>query len=278
MSFHVSFLPVSDKLAPYIQAYYIVRFDTIKDARRFKFFPIGNPHIVFYCNGKLTTYIKGATFFSGEPTLHGHILQFFEFDATPETEFAGIGFTPTGMYKLLGVNAREVSNCVKPLRDFICDQAYIDRISQVQCDEDVANANDDFFLGKLRTVYPLPAVIDQCVADIHALQGNISVDTLSRKYNCSRRYLEKHFSYGLGVSPGNFAKRIRFFDVMKKIEAENVDRERQLTEFSYYDKSHFMKDFKFFMGENPRSYFSKTPLFNILIKENYLIINRLDDK
>src|SRR5690606_9281218 len=114
-------------------------------------------------------------------------------------------------------------------------------------------------------------------SNIYGAQGNNQIDTLARNCNCSRRYLEKHFAYVIGISPGKYAKRIRFFNVMRRMVIEQENIERILTNYNYYDRSHFLKDFEYFMGEKLKSYFSGNghPLMEILIREDYFLVNKL---
>ncbi len=271
----VTYIAPSEKLSPYIRAYYSVCFDMLPAPAYIKVFPVGNPQIVFYRKGEVVTLIKNHTFSYKEPTLHGHIIRHFEFKVSPETEFTGIAFTPLGMYKLLGVNAGLVRDQIKPLSEFVDDQSYMQKVMSARNDEEIAAAHDVFFLEKLGALYPVPPIIDQCIEDICTVEGEIAIDTLTKKYNCSRRYLEKHFYYGTGNSPGNFAKRIRFLNIIKTLEILSQDREEQLSKFDLYNKAHFLKDFRYFLGENPFSYFKNTnPLFDILIREFYLVIHK----
>ncbi len=271
----VTYKGPSPQLAPYIRAYYTVRFSMHSAPADIKVFPVGNPQMIFYKEGEVTTYIKNNTFFFKEPTLHGHILQHFKFKIFPKTEFTGIAFTPLGMYKLLGAHANEVRDHIKPLSGFVDNKEYIQKVMQATSDEEVAAAHDAFFLEKLDALYPIPPVIDQCIEDICAVGGEISVDTLAKKYNCSRRYLEKHFSYSVGNSPGNFAKRIRFLEVIKKLETISPDREQQLSNFDFYNRAHFLKDFRYYLGEDPSLYFKNTHAqFDIIIRGFYLIIEK----
>lgn len=271
----VTYQGPSSQLTPYIRAYYTVRFNMDSAPADIKVFPVGNPQMIFYKEGEVTTYIKNKTFFFKEPTLHGHILQHFKFKILPKTEFSGVAFTPLGMYKLLGANANDVRDCIKPLSEFVDNKEYRQKVMQAKNDEEVAAAHDAFFLEKLDSLYPIPPVIDQCIEDICAVGGEVSIDKLAKKYNCSRRYLEKHFSYGTGNSPGNFAKRIRFLDVIKKLETISHDREEQLSNFNFYNRAHFLKDFRYYLGEDPYKYFKNAhPQFDIIIRGFYLIIEK----
>ncbi len=258
----------SEALSPYIRNYFFFQSNS---PGRFKLFPVGNPRLIFYTKGTVHLTLDGITFCGSEPTLSGQFKQFYELSLSPGTEFMGISFFPTGLYRLLGVDGRAVVNRIEPMKTFLHEPEYEQAVKTAQTDEEIIALHEAFLLKKLRTEQLLPPVVDQCIADNHMAEGNVLVDELVEKYRCSRRYLEKHFIYGVGMSPGKYAKRVRFFMVMRKIIQEKASIQKILDSFNYYDLSHLMKDFECFMGEKPQKYFRNDyPMMELFVREECL--------
>lgn len=75
------------------------------------------------------------------------------------------------------------------------------------------------------------------------------------------------------MSPGKYARRIRFYNFLKRIIVQNAGIDAIISEFNFYDRSHFLKDFEYFMGEKPQVYFeSDHPFMKIIVREEYLLI------
>lgn len=264
----------SEKLEPYVRNYFFVEsLPGMNISLRFKLFPIGNPHIIFYKGGETILYIDGKKFKCKAPTLNSQFYQFYELALAHDAAFFGITFYTTGFYKLLGINAQSIANKLVLLSDYIEAPDYIQEITVAKTDTEVVAAHEQFLLSKIEKIYEIPHIIDLCIEKIVSHEGNTTVDHIAKTHKCSRRYLEKHFAYSVGMSPGKYIKRIRFFSVMKKIIMEQANIEKILAYFNYYDLSHFMKDFEYFMGEKPQHYFQNNhPLLNIIIKEDCLFI------
>lgn len=261
----------SEALKPFIQYYFLNEYDLPDPPPRNKLFPIPCHHFAFYVQGDVTVYIDGKSFRCEEPTLNGLTTQYFEYELSAYTKFGGISFHPTGFYKLFGIKAGSLKNLFLPLRDYLKDEDYFRKLEKAETAEEFVEAHEKMLLKRLDDLFSVPPIVDQCVADIFANKGEVSIDKLLLRYNCSRRYLEMHFADCVGTSPKKFAKLLRFLLVIRAIEAENANTQTVLSQFNYYDTSHFIKDFEYFLGEKPQSYFkSDHPLMkSMMTNENF---------
>lgn len=265
---NIQYIPPSEKLRPYIRSYFFVK--TVEDyVEMDKCFPLATQQIVFYTKGVVTLTVAGQKYYCDKPLLCGQILRFFEFSATPGAKFMGIAFQPTGLYKMFGIDTRLLEDAHEPLQQYIRDPE--NRLKTIFTDssiEEKVEAFNSFFETHLDKLYSLPPVVDTCIDEIHASQGKAPIAKLMQKYNFSRRYLEKHFLYAVGTTPAKYAKLYRFLMILNNMLENHLSRQEITTLFRYYDKSHFRRDFEYFMGEKVTSdILKKYPFLSMQVKK-----------
>lgn len=136
-----------------------------------------------------------------------------------------------------------------PAGNFLEVKEYIRDLNEASSQEEIMNARLTFLRSKLPAPNNIWPVVEQCIHDINRLEGGLKVDQLADKYNCSGRYLEKHFTYSVGISPGKYRLRVRFYNVLKRIIIAGAQIDMILPEFDFYDRSHFLKDLNILWGK-----------------------------
>jgi AraC-like DNA-binding protein len=89
-------------------------------------------------------------------------------------------------------------------------------------------------------------------------KGNININTLYESFGKSRRSMERHFLEEVGVGPKYFCRILRFnhsYALKRKYPTKSWNEILYLC--GYYDQSHYIRDFKGFMGISPDSYFQE---------------------
>ncbi|MEQ9468476.1 MAG: helix-turn-helix domain-containing protein [Ekhidna sp.] len=87
--------------------------------------------------------------------------------------------------------------------------------------------------------------------------GTISVKDIYTALNISKSKLEQHFNKELGLTPKEFCKieKLNFF-----INTYLNEEDKSLTELTYlsgyYDQSHLIKDFNYFLDASPKRFFN----------------------
>ncbi|TXD48494.1 MULTISPECIES: helix-turn-helix domain-containing protein [unclassified Polaribacter] len=110
--------------------------------------------------------------------------------------------------------------------------------------------------------------IDKAVDLIIEKEGLIKVNELLKIVPFSQKSLENKFKIAIGLTPGKYIRQYRFMKMMRKYESKQMDFKDLMYLYNYYDLSHFLKDFKLFMGQTPNSYFKKEyPLLKKYLKE-----------
>jgi len=110
-------------------------------------------------------------------------------------------------------------------------------------------ALETYWLSKL--LNKQQSIMESILTDV---ENDLRIDDIAKKYNFSRQYLHKLFFKSTGKSPTEYRKIHRF-----RSSITNQRKTKNLTELahgnSFYDQSHFIKDFKQFTNNKPNSFF-----------------------
>lgn len=101
------------------------------------------------------------------------------------------------------------------------------------------------------------SIIQQSIEMIEQSEGEIQVKELYESLNISKSSLEKKFSRLLEISPKEFCKIEKMKNFLKNYKMYKASMNlTQLTfKSGYYDQSHLIKDFRYFMDMKPTEYF-----------------------
>lgn len=166
-----------------------------------------------------------------------------------------VRFTPEGA-ACLGVPASELTGQSVAL-DAILSRA---RIAEVRERLDEASDAAARIAIVERWLVELPYEIDPLVTRATGLlskaQDEAGVAAVATAVGLSERQLERRFVARVGVTPKRFATLRRFeravalAQTAPSLTAAGVDA-------GYYDQSHFIRDFRRFVGSSPRDYFAR---------------------
>ncbi|MEQ9403060.1 MAG: helix-turn-helix domain-containing protein [Cyclobacteriaceae bacterium] len=109
----------------------------------------------------------------------------------------------------------------------------------------------------LREEGPLNVTVAESIERIRHTSGTIKVREIYSSLNVSKSKLEQHFNREIGLSPKEFCKieKINYF-----INSYEKNENQNLTELTYkcgyYDQSHLIKDFRYFLDTSPKKFFA----------------------
>lgn len=143
-------------------------------------------------------------------------------------------------------------------------------------DENVENKIDmldEFFLS--RFMVKKHDYLNQAIALLQS-NGEITIQEVAVKCNVTIRTLRRNFKAYLGCSPTAFKKIIRF---RRAIRAHFFMDKTQMTDLAhastYYDSSHFIREFKALTGQKPSAFFGSVTQVS-QFKFPYKVIQRSD--
>lgn len=125
--------------------------------------------------------------------------------------------------------------------------------------EDRYKASDSLsvFLDDYEDAFNYNNTILESIDRIRHTGGTISVKEIYSSLNVSKSKLEQHFNKEIGLTPKEFCKieKINSF-----IDTYKSSKNQSLTELTYlcgyYDQSHLIKDFRYFLNTSPKRFFT----------------------
>jgi AraC-like DNA-binding protein len=228
--------------------------------------PLGQNNITYVFNkNNQIAKIKNKEIFYKDLVVTGLITGSYHIEINSESDNIGFAMKPTALYKIFKRDISEFNNKHTQLNLIdinihnIFNKAFLENrldknamIQAVYKIFDNLKLSDDINLQH----------IDKCIAVINKKEGLLKVNDLLNLVPFSQKSLEVQFKRIVGITPGKYIKQFRFTRLIQKYTSGKYNISDLLYMFNYYDKSHFYKDFKLFVGQTPNAYF----------KENYPLI------
>ncbi|WP_299887625.1 AraC family transcriptional regulator [uncultured Lacinutrix sp.] len=257
----------SEKASHIIDNFYEVYFESKDIPFESRILPTGQSHFIYVETEKPyeITFSKG-TFYNKGLIIFGQSFRSYNLKIDNESSNFGISFHPTTLYKLLKEDLSKYTDkhlCLKKVNLKIYEtinpifEKKIKNINKVKLLE-TALLNLPIYEDKYTKI------IDKTIKFIREHNGLITVENILNTINISQKNLEIQFKKIVGLTPGKYIKLYRFFSLMKKYESHEVQLKELIDMYNYYDRSHFIKDFKLFMNQSPKEYFKKN---NSLLKK-----------
>jgi len=169
----------------------------------------------------------------------------------------GVKFRPGAFYPFLRSPVFRLTDKVIGLQDAFgvpgdsLEQAIFAQASQEQQIELV----ERFLCARLPEQDQAIETINQIVDSIISDRAITKVDNLVRRFNLSKRTLQRLFSQYVGVSPKWVIKRYRLQEAADQLaDGTAVDWPKMALDLGYFDQAHFIKDFKMLVGRTPGEY------------------------
>jgi AraC-like DNA-binding protein len=124
--------------------------------------------------------------------------------------------------------------------------------------DDEARANAVATLLRALPRRAADAVAGAAVRTLEAAHGRLRIADLARDLGFGRDRFEKRFRATVGCSPKQFASLVRLRRAFT-LRGEGADLTRAAHGAGYHDQSHFVRDFRRFLGEAPRRFFATVP-------------------
>lgn len=252
---------VSEYLKPYIHSYWIVKNENLDKNIQQKILSDGSMGIIINFESPYTIKINNQNFeckdqimISG-PTKYPSYITFGK-----KFHLLGIRFTPAGAYIFFNKKIFNFLNKHEIIDNL--DFSKIEDLSLIIKKNTNMNENiyliEDFFLKKLNSAKKKNSPWIFClIKEIISEKGDIDIISLCKKYNISLKQFERKFKEEVGLSPKIYIRIIRLRNVKDVLSSLKIDN---LTKTAYdngfFDQSHFIKEFKFFMNETPKNYFN----------------------
>ena len=245
------FLPRAD-LTPFVRAYYY--FSTETASVQPLCAELGNIRVLLDGGGVLTTP-KGDRHNVPSAFLIGPTMGAYCMEAQAGTRVFGVGIRPQGWGALLGMDAHEAADEVIDLSDFAGARAasHIDAIRNARDFQTMADAADRFFTNmvalrnKKQNAYP--KALEKWLMDAN----DPGLDELLAVMDVSQRQTDRLAKRFFGASPKFLQRKHRALRAADRIRA-GASGWMDAAGPDFYDQSHFIKEFKTFVGVTPKQF------------------------
>lgn len=252
------------RLRPHVHCYFLALpvHSPALDAPAYKeeelLIPDGHSELVFNLGGAYERRNAGGT---STPTMMrrsyligGRTHSVLTRDVAPVT-VAGVKLDPRYLHGLIRTPLAEFSDATLSLLD-LNHRALLDLedavASVAHSPRQVATVLDRFFLQLLPRMPSLNGRIDALMRRIQSNRGALSIMEWVREHRIDPRYIERTFSASMGMTPKRYARVIRFKHTYHELVTGKVSADAVHLD-AYYDRAHFNKEFKSFVGAPPRA-------------------------
>lgn len=249
-------------LANYIKCYWsLEELSSRGSSSKDRIFPDGCVELLFHFGDRFRKYRKDNSFeVQDRSFVHGQLTEYIELESTGKTGIFGVRFHPNGLKPFIANDLMETTGrTVSVLDIWGKDGAELeDKILNAKSNEVRLKIVESFLIKRLNEAKGSDRLTHHCVQTIIHHKGNLNIDQLSDDLCIGRRQLERRFVSDVGISPKMLSRIIRFQNTLQLIEQKKFNSLTMLAyESSFYDQSHFIKDFKEFTGLTPKMYFSE---------------------
>lgn len=259
-----------DDLNQIIECYWIIE-DSDKTPKCKKIIPDGYPELIFHYANPYRISLNGAWEIQSQNLVGGQISKHFFLENTGASGILGVKLKPTALSHLFNLSMDTLTDKVVPaeaLDDTI--RLLGESVQDPGSFDDKIKLINNYFLGLLSSREIKPSQADQAVDIILKHHGMISVAAIGETLSIGERQLQYLFRKYVGLSPKFYARIIRFNYIFELIQQEHTWTDLAY-EASYYDQSHFIRNFKNFTGENPGEYdFDEKNMANFFLKKTSL--------
>ncbi len=239
-------------LQPFLSSYYIFDFPgTVHDVMRAEL-----PNVRFLLNGKATlSWADGAPRPGPDASIFGARCQPLGLVCKGPGKIFGAGIMPLGWAKFFGFDAHELADQMVPLEDIAGPVATmtLDRMREHPSDIELVAAADAFF-NELAGRYRLDNDWFGPMVEDWLVDGGSNIDALIDQVDLSARQVERLCRRYYGAPPKLLLRKYR---ALRSAVRFSIDPETSWMDAAgndYYDQSHFIREFKSFIGMTPRQF------------------------
>lgn len=246
------YMPRED-LRDHVRAYYY--FSVEQDSVQPLCAEMGNIRVVLDGGGVLHTPQGGRQEISSAFLL-GPTMGAYCMEARAGTRVFGIGIRPKGWITLCGMSAEEATDRVIDLTSFAggLARASIEEMRNARSLSEMAGAADRFFARLIaRKASRSNASYPQALAEWLLNPLDLGIDSLVETMDVSRRQTDRIAKLYFGASPKYLQRKYRALRAADRIRAGQLDWMSAAGD-AYYDQSHFIKEFKTFIGITPTQF------------------------
>lgn len=222
----------------------------------------------YFCNGRVCR--PGPVHIQGPTSGAAH------YAAAGPLHLFGVGLLPEGWAALIGDSADRFADDVVDLLALVgglADRVLADMM-EARSDAERVAAADRFFLALLDRARPVPVWFTRLTDDWLTGSANPDLDDLVVRSGMSARSVERLALRIYGASPKLLARKYRTLNAAVRLGNGDCPGFADVIGSAYYDQSHFIREFKQFVGITPTRFLVEAaPLMRLTIVRRKLMPN-----
>jgi len=259
----------AEELKDIIECYWIIEDDDATPQQQ-KIIPDGFNEIIYHYGSPYRINLGDGWQEQSPSLVAGQLRKHFFLENTGPSGIIGVKIRPTALTHLFGLSMRQFTDRVVDISSIVgLRRLLILEYLKAAHDHDerVRILNDRFKIILSATTYKKTPV-DLAVELILANHGMIPVSSLTKSIAIGERQLENLFRKYIGLSPKFFMRIIRFNYIFKLVQGNHQSWSSLAYEASFFDQSHFIRNFRDFTGENPSDYsFDEKNIANFFLQK-----------
>ncbi len=182
-----------------------------------------------------------------------------QFDANGPLSIFGAGLLPAGWAALLGAGASEFANSLTDLEDVagVAARRALDRMGEARSPREIVAAADAFFLLLSLQAKSPPLWFTRATDSWLAGSIDPDVNLLIEATGMSARQVERLALRVYGASPKLLSRKYRALQAAVRLGLNPDAGWESAAGGVFYDQSHFIREFKTFVGMTPSQFVAK---------------------
>ncbi|MEO1251968.1 MAG: AraC family transcriptional regulator [Pseudomonadota bacterium] len=236
-------------LIDYVRAYYY--FETPDETEQPLCAELGNIRVLLRGGGWVTPP-NGPAYRTTDAFLIGPTMGAYSIRCEAGTRVFGVGIRPRGWGVMMGVSAAELTDRIVDLTAIAGRVAggAIGRIGEAKTLREMARAADDYFAdlveARLQRACAYPEALEHWLRD----PGDLDIDRLLEMSDKSQRQIDRLAQTYFGASPKRLQRKYRTLRAADRMR-NGAANWRDAAGVSIYDQSHFIREFRNFIGVTP---------------------------
>lgn len=248
------------ELSPFVKCFWSLENDPEPVPVRQRVVPDGCMELIIHYGDPYRQYFEdGSSKLQPRSFIYGQINSFLEITATGRSGIIAARFLPDGLNPFLKIPVASLDDKAEPLSTLFGAEAGLleSRVIDAKDNLERKAQMEQFLLSQLLRADTVDGITKSCVALIFQTQGRISVSELANKMNIHQRNMERRFNHVVGLSPKQLARMMRLQAALKMLCQKKSGNLTSIAhETGYFDQAHFIKDFKEFTGQSPKSFYA----------------------
>ncbi len=251
----------SENLSRFVKCYWTLESPEEKNPQKQTIVPDGCIEMIFHYRDLYKQYQEGNSIIQPRCFVIGQLTRPLEIEPIGETGIFSVRLHPDGFLPFSTIPIKELENTSVSLENLFGKegQEIEQSILKASSTSERIKHIETFLLNRLANTETVDRIVKSTVETILTVNGQLSINEISKQTNINRRKLERKFSLTIGLSPKQLSKTIRLQATLKMLLNKKFTSLTALAyESEYYDQAHFIKDFKEFTGFTPKEFYGES--------------------